>query len=159
MIYLLPTLPSSSSVSAQLAAAGVPVVHAAKLYQLVQALADESKFIVVTIEATELLIAAKYMNSLLPIVPTVIMAAPEVSYPSEWATVAASFVSVDWREFAAKVALSGKLAHDPEQVEKRATVGTPRAKTLFTERGSQLGAKPKVEDPDGPDFDTTLVGE
>lgn len=87
-----------------------------------------SPVVVGTLDATGLLVLNRYASSLVDELPTVVMSVPGAAYTGEWMSLASAFPALDWIELRNKLAKSGHLALDPDQLESRG-VGTKQEGT------------------------------
>lgn len=74
---------------------------------------------VVMIAPAELLVLQRQANTLVDILPTVVMSCPGLLYTHEWSGVAATFPAMDFMEFRDKFRKSGSTAFNPEDMTAR----------------------------------------
>lgn len=121
-IYLLPPAISDKDIVEVTKKAGVPFEVFSSLRELIFA-EDKGPIVIGTISAQDLLVLNRHASTLVTELPTVIMAAPGVAYTSDWISLASALPPMDWREMQTKLAKSGHLAVQPEQLEKRGLGG------------------------------------
>lgn len=98
MIYLIPPIPGNQELVAMCGTAKVKLIEVDKLYRLIQATAEDGD-IVAAVTEEALLLLSRYVTELLPSLPEVVMAIPDVHYSAQWSIQATRFPARDYERF------------------------------------------------------------
>lgn len=145
--YLIPELKDSAREITDLTTkAGVKVVSVKKLYDLAPVI-PPSGIVIVAIGEDDLMVLMRNMQTLLPELPTAVVAAPDLTYSAVWNRLAAPLPDVDWSELSGKMAKSGLLSNDTEQASKRSG-RTDRERVDFARHfeDSEASGKESIEE-------------
>lgn len=117
--YLIPELRDSAREITDLTTkAGVDLVLIKKLYDLAPVIPPQG-IVILSIGEDDLMVLMRNMQTLLPELPTAVVAAPDLTYSAVWNRLAAPLPDVDWSELSGKMAKSGLLSNDTEQASSR----------------------------------------
>lgn len=134
--------------------AGVTFVDVDKLYKLWPHVSTGA-IVVAAIPASQLGILQRYMSTLLPEIPSVVIGVPGAHYSAEWNILAATLPPEDWSVLEGKLAKSGLLASTAAQAEERGRshVTEPLAvrKSAMPELLSRFVSDETSDDEDLPD--------
>lgn len=117
-VYILPSAGDTDEVVAILTKAGVTPHFPETIREFVLGTHNEN-LSVVFMKPSELIILQRNANTLIEVMPTVVMAVPGMLYTHEWSGIAATFPQMDWLEFKTKFRKSGSTAFDPASMTSR----------------------------------------
>jgi hypothetical protein len=109
------------------------------------------------VDATVLHVINRNAKQLITEMPSVVMAVPGMIYSAEWNIAASFYPIMDFTELESKIAKSGTIAHDVDQLEKRG--GGVMAPDKETQSFSRFRTQPKTEpvDDEGDVVDETSI--
>lgn len=152
-LYLTPEVPASATEFRELVSrSGTKFVESGKLYDVITA-ASGSAVVIAAVPEFQVHLLCSNMDLLLPEQPTKILGIPEVNYPMQWNVYTQSLVVIDWMELSGKLATSGLLATNTEQVAERMPNRRDRTPEKHRNAGKHstiqnTGASGAVEDPE-----------
>lgn len=117
-VYLLPSTGDVDEIAQVLLRAGITPIAPETVRELIIGTHNENVS-VVFVRPSELIVLQRYANTLVDVIPTVVMAAPGLLYTHEWSGIAATFPAMDWLEFKDKFRKSGATAFTPGVMSKR----------------------------------------
>lgn len=117
-VYIIPPSGTATELLEKCQRAGVPVLTPSTTREFILQTA-EHPHAVAAVGPQILLILSRHANELLVDLPSMVMAVPGIIYEPAWVTMAAAFPIVDAHELEAKLAKSGVVSSDVNQLTAR----------------------------------------
>lgn len=134
-IYIIPAAGNPSDLFDAATRARVPVIQVKTVRDYILG-THEVPLAIIVVPTEVLLVLNRHASTLLSELPSAVFAVPGVIYDAGWNTYATAYPAVDASELMAKLSKSGRLANNPDELERQNEGSVPPGPRATLTRGS-----------------------